>query len=212
MKITLKIPSNLSDIKLYQFQKYHAIANDENNKDTFFLKQKAVEIFCNCPLDLVAKIPFKDVDEIYNTVIKILDTQVEFKRTFNVGHVELGFHPNFENMESGEYMDLSSYISDIENWHKAMAVLYRPITMKKKDSYLIEEYTGSDKWSNEMRKLPMDRVNGGIFFLTSLYKLLSKDTIAYLMEEAQKYPELKKDLEKNGNGLRMLMNLQEEMF
>ena len=54
--------------------------------------------------------------------------------------IDFGFIPDLENMTFGEYVDLDNFITDWQSMHKAMAVLYRPITFEKNDKYLIEEY------------------------------------------------------------------------
>ena len=50
----------------------------------------------------------------------------------NGDEVEFGFIPKLDNISLGEFVDLDSYMSDWDNMHKAMAVLYRPVTFRKK--------------------------------------------------------------------------------
>ena len=85
-------------------------------------------------------------------------------REFTMKGKEYGFIPKLEDMSFGEYVDLDTYVGDFENIHRAMAVLYRPITQKYNDKYLIEEYEGDD---NEiMKDMPMDAVLSSIIFFT----------------------------------------------
>ena len=78
-----------------------------------------------------------------------------------------GFIPNLDEMTLGEYIDLDTYFGDWDNMHKAMSVLYRPITKEKGNLYNIEEYDGT-KYSDVLKLMPLDVVLGSIFFFYNL--------------------------------------------
>ena len=64
-----------------------------------------------------------------------------------------------------EYIDLDTFIGDYENLHRAMNVLYRPIKLKDKEKYLIEDYDSKDP--DIMKDMPMDAVlSSYTFFFT----------------------------------------------
>ena len=102
-------------------------------------------------------------------------------RQFNIGKKSYGFIPKLEDMSFGEYIDLDTYISDTENLHRAMAVLYRPIKQKYQDKYLIEDYNGEE--SDVMKSMPMDAVLSSILFFYHLGMELSQAMMSYLEEE-----------------------------
>ena len=113
--------------------------------------------------------------------------------------IDYGFIPDLENMTFGEYVDLDTFIGDYENMHKAMGVLYRPITQRYKDKYLIEEYSGDD--SDKMKDMPMDAVLSSILFFYHLGMELSKTMLNYLQEEETQTIVQQLNLEKNGDGI-----------
>ena len=126
MKLEISIPTELKEIKLAQYQAFLKIAKD--NEDSEFLHQKMVQTFCGIDLKEVAEIKYKDVVEITNSLGKMFDIKShKFINRFKLGGVEFGFIPNLEDMSFGEYTDLDTYITNWDDMHKAMAVLYRPI-------------------------------------------------------------------------------------
>ena len=180
MKLEISIPTKLKEIKLSQYQAFLKIAKD--NDDEEFMNQKMVQTFCNIDLKDVAEIRFKDVLEITNSLGKMFDVQSHrFINRFKLGGVEFGFIPDLEDMSFGEYTDLDSYIGDWENMHKAMAVLYRPITNTGlHDTYEIEKYNGSITYSDVMKHAPLDVVFGANVFFYNLGNDLLKSTLTYL--------------------------------
>ena len=180
MKLEISIPTELKEIKLSQYQAFLKIAKD--NDDIEFLNQKMVQTFCNIDLKDVAEIKFKDVLEITASLGNMFNVQShKFINRFKLGGVEFGFIPDLEEMTFGEYTDLDSYIGDWENMHKAMAVLYRPITNKGiNNTYEIEKYNGSITYSDVMKHAPLDVVFGANVFFYNLGNDLLKSTMTYL--------------------------------
>ena len=162
MKVEITIPSDLGDIKLWQYQKYLKIAED--NEDGEFLKQKMIEIFCGVSLKNVAYMKRTDVEEICNHIGALFTDSYKLKQTFKFKGLKFGFIPNLDDMTNGEYVDLDTYITDWQEMHKACAVLFRPIIQELKDKYIIEEYKGSNKYSDEMKDLPLDIAFGAVVF------------------------------------------------
>jgi hypothetical protein len=180
MKLEISIPTELKEIKLAQYQAFLKIAKD--NEDEEFLNQKMVQTFCNIDLKDVAEIRFKDVLEITASLGKMFDVKShKFINRFKLGGVEFGFIPELEDMSFGEYTDLDTYIGDWDNMHKAMAVLYRPITKKGlNNTYEIEKYNGSITYSDVMKHAPLDIVFGANVFFYNLGNELLKSTMNYL--------------------------------
>ena len=103
MKVQLKIPTTLNEIKLQQYQKFLQIAKE--NEESEFLQQKMVQLFCEIDLKDVALIRYKDVMEITNSINTMFESEHKFIQRFKLGGTEFGFIPNLENMTTGEYMD-----------------------------------------------------------------------------------------------------------
>ena len=72
--------------------------------------------------------------------------------------------PNLDKISIGEYIDIESNVSGFKNMHKAMAVLYRPVTKKHKDKYQIEEYSGSQEYSEALKYMPLNAALGAMVF------------------------------------------------
>ena len=115
-------------------------------------------------------------------------------------------------MTFGEYIDLESNISSVETFHKAMAVMYRPITKKVKDRYEIFEYKGTDEFSELMKYAPLNVVLGATVFFSTLGSDLVQHTLTYLEKEMKKNPKLmtlakERNLIKDGAGTIQSMHL-----
>ena len=211
MKLELTIPTQLKEIKLLQYQKFLKIAKE--NEESEFLHQKMVQIFCGIDLKDVASIKRKDVASITSNLGQLFNTNHKFIPRFKIGGAEFGFIPNLDEMTQGEYVDLDTYITDWDEMHKAMAVLYRPITNKVSDRYQIEEYKGSITYADVMRHAPLDVVLGAVVFFYHLGNELLKSTLNYL-EENPKITDIvnKHNLENDGDGIALSMLSLKEML
>lgn len=209
MKIELTIPTTLNDIKLAQYQKFLSIAKD--NEESEFLQQKMVQLFCGIDLKDVAQIRYKDVAEITANINNLFTKENQLIQRFKMGGVEFGFIPNLDEMSTGEYMDLDTYITDWDTMHNAMAVLYRPITNKLGNKYQIEEYKGSITYADVMRHAPLDVVLGAMVFFYNLGNDLLKSTVNYLETNQEVQNILNKhNLENVGDGIQVSMLLLKE--
>ena len=133
----IDIPATLRHITLGQWQKYADILKKNEGKDSAdFLNLKTLEIFCGMDLKDIHSIPLKEFDEVLIHISDIFKMKTPRENTFKLKgtdgvEVEFGMIPNFDKMSYGEYQDLEGYLFDEKNLHKAMAVLYRPISLKK---------------------------------------------------------------------------------
>ena len=90
--------------------------------------------------------------------------------------------------------------------HKAMSVLYRPVTKKYKDTYEIEQYESSDKYAELMKFAGMGAVMGATLFFYRLSKELIAASQASLVEEmTQEITQQLDSLEKNGDSIQASM-------
>lgn len=209
MKLKINIPEALNEITLNQYQKWLKIA--EGKQLDTFLQQKMVEIFCNIPLKQVLQIKAIDVDNICNELNKLFTQDSKFINKFNLNDLEFGFIPKLDEMTFGEYVDLDNYISDWQLMHKAMGVLFRPITYKRKGKYLIEDYESSDKY--DMKNITLDIVLGSLVFFYDLKNELRKAILTYLATQKEtEVPQPLKDLLLSGDGINQSMDLQMETY
>lgn len=178
MKLELTIPTELKEISLAKYQAFLTVSN--NNDDSEFLQQKMVQIFCGIDLKDVAQIRYKDVNDITESIGKMFTQEHKHVPTFKLGGVEFGFIPNLDEITNGEYIDLEKYLSNWDDMHKAMAVLYRPIKERLKDKYTIEPYQGSITYAEVMKYAPLDAVLGSVVFFYNLGNALLNSTLNYL--------------------------------
>ena len=206
MAFKIKVPSSLSEIPLWKFQKYMKL-KDENDNDQF-LDYKAIELFCGIPLSDVYKLTLDSIESILEVLSGMLSEQSKHVERFNMNGVEYGFIPDLNEMTLAEYVDAEVNLSDIQNLHLAMNVFYRPIKNSKNQFYNIEEY--SIKSVDRMKDMPTDAALGAIFFLISLGKELLTDTTRYLHQVEEHQQEM--DSEENGDGTHLSMDYVTEIL
>jgi hypothetical protein len=188
MKTEIVIPTSLSEIPLKSYQEFMRVV--EKSNDDEFIGQKTIEIFCGLKMKDVVKVKWSDVKSLTLHLNEIFKAKPKFQATFKIENTEFGFIPNLEDMTFGEYIDLESNISSVETFHKAMAVMYRPITKKVKDRYEIFEYTGTDEFSDVMKFAPLNVVLGATVFFSTLGSDLVQHTLTCLETEIKKNPKI----------------------
>lgn len=159
-RIEVTAPDTLREITLQQYQKF-TLLEEPTEKDI-------IRIFLNLPDSVISKIPFKEVERVKDIVLKLFQEEASFSKRFTLNGVTFGFIPNLDDISYGEYNDLITYTASFDTMHKAMAVMYRPITKTSKGRYLIEEYAGSAKYAEVMKQAPLDVVFGAMVFFWNL--------------------------------------------
>jgi hypothetical protein len=202
MAITIKIPSTLNEITLRQYKKFLEIS--KINQDQRFLNAKMIEIFCGVNLEEVMRLNLRDSEEIVGLVSKLFDLKPQLVKKFKIDKTEYGFHPELDELTLGEYIDLDNFISDWDNMEKAMNVLYRPVLVKLKDKYSIEDYRVET--APNVLDMPMDAVMSAIFFLWNLGIELSRIMTNSLEEGETEVLTQYLNSQKNGVGINQFMD------
>jgi len=212
MKLKLNVPDTLNDITLAQYVEFDKI-NVEGNQDTVFLMQKTVEIFCRVNLDLTLQIKYNDLVDITQHIYSLLESTPDLEPIFKIDDVEYGFIPKLDDITLGEYIDLDNYLGDWQQMHKAMSVLYRPITFRKEDRYLIEDYDGS-KYADIMQYAPLGVVIGAMVFFWNLKTELLNLSLNSLEQEMGENltTEQLKTLEVSGVGINQSLHSLTEIL
>jgi hypothetical protein len=188
MKVDLLLPTSLSEIPLSRYQDF--IAMKEKSNDEEFIAQKMIQIFCNIKLGEVAQIRLKDLNELIDHFSKIFSEKPKLKTKFKIKNIEFGFIPKLDDITLGEYVDLENHLKSWETYHKAMAVMYRPITNAIGQKYLIEDYEPNEEMQNLMRNAPLDVAISASVFFWSLAKELYSSLVNYLERETKKMMDL----------------------
>ena len=197
MKVEVYIPDTLSEITLDKYQRYIKI--QENNTDENFLAIKMIEIFCGLRGDTIMAMKAKSIKDITLILTQMFNEKPQLVKEFKMNGMTYGFIPKLEDMSFGEYIDLDTYIGDMDNIHRAMNVLYRPIKQKYQDKYLIEDYTGDDP--EKMKDMPMDAVLSSILFFYNLGMDLSKTMLNSLEDNKEINLAQYLTSEENGDGI-----------
>ena len=119
MQLELKVPSSLREVKLSDYQELLSI-EEPNNDDM-------LKCILNVDTKQLGKIKDKDVDNLLNVISDLFKKDNKFIPTFKLKGVLYGFIPKLDDITYGENKDVTSYINDWGNMHKAMAVLFRQI-------------------------------------------------------------------------------------
>jgi hypothetical protein len=195
MKLNIHIPTSLKEITLRQYKKFLKI--QESVTDQRFLNAKMIEILCKVELKDVMLLRVADSEEIVSIISKLFEEKPDLVTRFKLNNVDYGFHPQLDDLTLGEYIDLDSFLGDWENMEKAMNVLYRPVIVKLKNKYNIEDYKIDTH--EVLLDMPMNAVMSSIFFLWNLGLDLSRIMTNSL--DNQETQILQQYLNSQGNGV-----------
>lgn len=166
-EVKVILPETARELTIEQYQKFLKVQGD----DTFTML-KALEIFANIPLKVAYAMKADDIMDIGNSIFTMIGAKHPLTRRVTFRGREYGFVPNLEEMSFGEYIDLDTYLADMDMLHKTIGVLYRPITKEKGDLYEVEHYNGTDGYSD----FPLDVALGATLFFYRLSNKLLKST------------------------------------
>ena len=166
-EVKVLLPESARELTIEQYQKFLKVEGDQT-----FTLLKALEIFAHIPLKVAHAMRADDVLAIANDILTMVSVEHPLTRRLSFRGQEYGFVPNLEEMSFGEYIDLDTYLSDMDMLHKTVGVLYRPVTKEKGDLYEIEPYNGTDGYSD----FPLDVALGATLFFYRLSNKLLKST------------------------------------
>ena len=196
MKIEINVPTSLNEITLGQYQKFLKVS--KNNPEGNFLNAKMIEIFCGIPLSDSYKLKMSSVISIVDIISDMLKITPQHTEQFKLNDVAFGFIPDLEEMSLGEYIDLDNSVSDWDNMHVAMNVLYRPIKDSKNKRYNIMPY--NTQGAERMKEMPLGYAISSLFFFYNLGRELSKDMI-HSLQEQQQSEDIQKQISSIQNGV-----------
>ena len=177
----IQVPTEINDITLEQYQKFALINTEEQDKEFFMFK--TIEIFCGVDISLVSKMRLKDAESISNEVLEVLNTNIPFTNKFELEGVKYGFIPDLQQISLGEFIDLEEGLADSKSFHKATAVMFRPIMKEAGELYTIDGYEASTEMHHIMKKAPLGIVSAAIVFFYNIVKELQTDLKAYSQEK-----------------------------
>jgi hypothetical protein len=213
MKLEIDIPTSLSEIPLKSYQQFIKLQKDSNDEE--FIAQKMVQIFCGLEFKDIAKMKLTSLNELIHHFVKLFAEKPKFQNRFKIktqeGEIEFGFIPELEAITFGEYVDLESHLMSWDDYHKAMAVMYRPVMRTRKDKYEIMPYEANQDFEELMKFAPLDVVLASSVFFWTLGSELLEATLSYLEKEMKKNKNLittfqkQLNLPNDGDGINQYM-------
>lgn len=211
MNVNLKVPNSLEDITVGQYQEFIKVKNNTNDDE--FLAQKMISIFCEIPLTEVLKIKYHSIVELANHFTEIFKEKSPLKTRFEYNGIDFGFIPSLDEISFGEYIDLEQHLQKWEDYHKALAVLYRPVKDKIGSKYSIREYEIDENHQEIMKHIPVSIALGATLFFCRLGRELSAltlDSLARELKDKKKTSHLEQSLQRNGHGINQYTQLLRE--
>lgn len=190
MKLT--IPTELSELSLEQVQKILLV---ESNEEIGALSKRlhTVMIMTGASSDEVSRIPHGQVLEITQRLYTLMDTKTDIPLQRHVSYLnrKYAFIEDVRDMETGAFIDLDEMTKDgkyIENLHKIMAILYRPINKKLGEDYELKSYVTERTRDREERQavflkhMTYDVVRGAVGFFLHDALMLSHTSSALWLQ------------------------------
>ena len=174
MKEKVVIPESQKEIPLHKFQEFmegYLEGNDDHNKLLAF------KVFLGIDFKKFNKMRVEDIDGIWKVLSIALNQEFELTKTFEHEGETYGFIPDINAISWGEYIDAEAFFSEAKNYHKLLAVLYRPVIRQKGELYDIEPYSGLGSRPELFKNLPMAIYTGVAVFFYRLSKALLETTL-----------------------------------
>lgn len=186
----VQVPTTTADVTVEQYAKYSMVSEDSDKE---FVGHKAMSIFLGIELKDVLQIPQSQAEELLKDINDMLESTPPMEYTFSYNGVKYGFIPDLEKLTLGEYVDLEDYIKNPKDWHKAAAVMFRPVSDSLGFLYNIEPYIGDKRSQEDAKNFPASCFINATVFFYNLNRQLLLNSAFYLgkLLESKEMKELK---------------------
>ena len=182
--LNFNIPKTWNDLNLGMYIRTMKVLRSEEKVNEL---EKIIRIL-NCITDIPKKdlygLDVKSIGKLGAHLTRFLESvpDDELKHFIEVEGVEYGFHPKLVDMTLGEFVDLETFVENLEdNLHLILSILYRPVTEKQDDKYRIEDYKPDRERAELFKKhLTVGDFNGASVFFYDLdreLKISSKTSL-----------------------------------
>lgn len=193
----INIPTSLKDITMRQF-----IAFEKSGKtdDDYIIHL--------CDFANPKLLPSKEYSEIVTLLKEVMASDVSFYKIFKHDGIQFGFIPDLDKITANEMIHIEEFLKSPDNWNKALAVFYRPVTKRKRnwfkrnadDLYDILPYQEGNAFEKLMLDVSCTYYLGAMVFFYNL----GNDLLKYMQDYSnQVVNKTKKSntLTKNGDGM-----------
>lgn len=182
----IELPLTYEDITINQVRKDQGRDMSDFERVLIYSEMKEREL---------RAFPIQALTKASHHILNVLNTPTKIhKKTFEYRGVKYGFIPDWTNFTTGEWVDMEEYLKDpIENAHKVMSILYRPIKRELGDKYEIEDYKGTHDLFND---LPYCWFEGCLLFFWTTRKEHLTTSLLSLAKAVEGKP-----LQANGGGI-----------
>ena len=194
----INIPTSLKDITMRQFI---AFEKSDKSDDDYIIHL--------CDFANPKLLPSKEYTEIVTLLKEVVASDVLFYKIFKHEGIQFGFIPNLEKITANEMIHIEEFIKTPDTWHKALAVLYRPVTKRKRnwfkrgadDLYDILPYQEENAFEKLMLDVSCTYYLGAMVFFYNLGNDLLKSMVDYSKIVEEKVAKKKNDSIKSGDGM-----------
>lgn len=155
-----------------------------------YFQSKLINAITGAKLESILKTNHAQINYISQYIMSLFpDTKYPFYDKFVLNGIEYGFIPSWKKMSFAEFVDLDTLLTKkeneiINNLHIICAIMYRPITKKRKEhDFEIEEYdskTVEERAQLFLNELDVKYVLGGNFFFSVFAKQSLESSQPYL--------------------------------
>ena len=223
IKQQITIPSDTSEIKLWQYQEF-ILNKDKFEDDEDALKRYIVSVFGDVDFESTFLISNNGINRCVEAVSKAVSLKKgdkhKFIPTFNIGDVGYGFIPDLEEKCAfGEYVNMDTYFGDPEGLTKFMSVCFRPLVDYDKISgkYTITPYKRDMEENQSMGMMPLNVALGaldyfhslGIQLLSNIPSILLRQNASQISQEQVTQVEI---FQRAGDGIQRSIVLHREIY
>ena len=176
------VPKTWNDLTLGRYMRIMKVLKDKEEVSDIERLVRIINCLSKIPKKHIYNLEVKSLKALGKHITSFLESEPndELQHLVTIEDIEYGFHPKLFDMTLGEFVDLETYMKDIDNnMHNIMSVLYRPVIQKdEQNKYLIEEYEPSEERANLFKKhLTVKEFNGASVFFSDLERQLSNNLL-----------------------------------
>jgi hypothetical protein len=184
-KKTYNLINSWSDVTLEKWISLIDLEAGSKTKEA----EETIATLSDIPRKLIKELSIRDVAIIMKKLSELQSRQdTVLTKVIEIDGIEYGMHPNLDDITLGEYADIETFIKDglEKNMPELMSVLFRPVTERSGEAYVIAAYDGNITIRAEaMKKMSAEQVQSTLFFFYNFVIGFSKIMPSFLIEQTQ---------------------------